>query len=569
MTWKKYFEPFEDNTRKRAGMSGQSSSRFIGGAGKFDSSLPQVYSGPPNRIERYSQYDHMDLDSQVSASLDIIAEFCTQLDDSSDLPFTIQFNEDLTPTEKNILQSSLKRWTNINKFKNRLYDIIRNTIKYGDSFFVRDPETYEWLYVFPSNIEKITVDEARGKRPDSYWVRDFDFNTISQTVSRNPIVHSGSYPAIPTHNGQQTAQSYYSRSANNNYSSASSSRFTSTRGSLEVGADHIVHLSMNNGLDPNFPFGTSILERVFKTFKQKELIEDSIIIYRIQRAPERRVFYIDVGDLPQNKAMQFVERMKNEIHQRRIPTKTNDGGNSIMDATYNPLSVLEDFFFPQSTEGRGSRVETLPGGDTRWGLDELQYFDNLLGRGLRIPVSYLPTGLEESAQPFTDGRVGTALIQELRFAKFCERIQNTFVDVFDHEFKMYLKFRDFNISSGSFNLVLNEPQDYAAWRKIEIDTSRISNFTSLIGSAPFISKRLAMMEYLGWDEGKINENNEMYIQENPSITKDTILAKYIEKSRSDTGLRDVGFSPSQYPNEGAESFELEGDEPDIPPPRRR
>jgi len=92
-------------------------------------------------------------------------------------------------------------------------------------------------------------------------------------------------------------------------SGASGGRFYRTMNQYSINAEHVVHLSMSDGLDNMFPFGQSILEQVFKVYKQKELLEDAIIIYRVQRAPERRVFYIDVGNMPTHLAMQFVERV--------------------------------------------------------------------------------------------------------------------------------------------------------------------------------------------------------------------------------------------------------------------
>jgi hypothetical protein len=131
---------------------------------------------------------------------------------------------------------------------------------------------------------------------------------------------------------------------------------------ISVDAEHVIHLSLSEGLDANWPFGNSLLEAVFKPFKQKELLEDAIIIYRVQRAPERRVFYIDVGNAPTHKAMEFVNRIKNEIHQRRIPSQTGGGAN-IMDAGYNPLSMLEDFFFPQTCITLDTKIKLLDGRD--------------------------------------------------------------------------------------------------------------------------------------------------------------------------------------------------------------
>ena len=97
--------------------------------------------------------------------------------------------------------------------------------------------------------------------------------------------------------------------------------YTSQDTQVAVDSKHVVHVALTDGLNVNWPFGNSILESIFKVYKQKELLEDSIIIYRVQRAPERRVFYIDVGNMPAHKAMSFVERVKNEVHQTRIPKK--------------------------------------------------------------------------------------------------------------------------------------------------------------------------------------------------------------------------------------------------------
>ena len=192
-------------------------------------------------------------------------------------------------------------------------------------------------------------------------------------------------------------------------------------------------------------------------FRSKQLLEDSVLIYRVARAPERRVFKIDVGNMPSHLAMQFVERVKNEMHQRRIPTTTG-GGTNMMDSSYNPLSINEDYFFPVTADGRGSSVDTLQGGQNLGEIDDLKYFNNKMARGLRVPSSYLPTGPDDSSVAFNDGKVGTALIQEFRFNQYCERLQKLIVQKLDDEFKMFLKWRGFNIDSGLFNLEFNEPQ---------------------------------------------------------------------------------------------------------------
>jgi hypothetical protein len=101
--------------------------------------------------------------------------------------------------------------------------------------------------------------------------------------------------------------------------------------------------------------------------------------------------------------------------------------------------MLEDYFFAQTAEGRGSKVEVLPGGDNLGQIDDLKYFTNKLMRALRIPSSYMPTGPDDGTAAYNDGRVGTAFIQEYRFNKYCQRLQNLMMTPLDKEFKMFLK----------------------------------------------------------------------------------------------------------------------------------
>ena len=385
----------------------QTGSPAEAGNANFVSYLPEVYSGAPNRIERYTQYEQMDLDPVINAALNTIAEFSTQENDYTKLPFLIEFNgSDATDLEKDTLEEALKKWCYLNDFKTRLYHIVRKILVYGDCFFVRDPETFEWYFIDPKNVEKCVVDELKGKEPEAYFIRDLDLNvttkvmTIAKERSKYFVPSGLPTPGNPNYPGQNT----WSNPSNN-------SRFNSTINTTEVPGDHVIHISLNTGLDPYWPFGNSILEPVFKVHKQKELLEDSMVINRVQRAPDRRVFYIDTGSLPSHKAMQYVERLKNEIQQRRIPNRTG-GGSAIMDASYNPLSILEDYYFPTNSEGKGSRVEILPGGADLGSINDLQYFHNQLIRGLGVPSSYISTGPEDSQTAYNDGRAGASYIQE-------------------------------------------------------------------------------------------------------------------------------------------------------------
>ena len=544
MSWKKYFNPV-----KTGGVQGSLSPLSSGGRPgpartNYSSYLPDVYAGTPNRVERYMQYDTMDMDSEVNAALDILAEFCSQTSPENNTPFQVFYKQKATRTEIKLIKDYLQKWTKSQQFETRIFRIVRNVFKYGDCFFIRDPETQKWFYVDPAKVVKVIVNESEGKKPEQYVVRDinFDFKNMIATTPRQT-----------TNNAPAGTASYVSGGAFGRGMVGASPQQTGTRfgvGEREVAinAEHVVHLSLSEGLDNNYPFGNSLLESVFKVYKQKELLEDAIIIYRVQRAPERRVFYVDVGNMPAHMAMAFVERVKNEIWQRRIPSQTG-GGQSMIDASYNPLSMNEDYFFPQTAEGRGSKVDTLPGGTNLGEIDDLRYFTNKLFRALRIPSSYLPTGPDDGSMAFNDGKVGTAFIQELRFNKYCERLQNTIVEEFDLEFKLFLENSGINIDPSIFELKFNPPQNFAAYRQAEMDGARVQTFAA-IQEVPYMSKRFAMKRFLGLTQEEIRENEMLWKQENAD--------KFQTEEDAAAALRGVGVSPGGIQS-GIEGQETEMD----------
>ncbi len=529
MSWKKYFTPVAID---KASASYSPLSNTAGKPGparaNYSSYLPDVYTGAPNRIERYLQYDTMDMDSEVNAALDILAEFCSQKNEQNKTPFNLFFKSKATNSEIQILREYLQQWCKLQQFDTRIFRIVRNTFKYGDSIFVRDPETKKWFHIDPGKLTKIIVNESEGKKPEQYVIRDLNPNFRDLTVTTiNPN-------SVNTNNRGTAylAGGAAARGQASAYPISPGTRFQNNENELAVDAKHVIHLSLSEGLDNNYPFGNSLLESVFKVYKQKELLEDAIIIYRIQRAPERRIFYIDVGNMPSHLAMSFVERVKNEIHQRRIPSAVG-GGTNVIDSAYNPLSINEDYFFPQTAEGRGSKVETLPGGTNLGEIDDLKYFTNKLFRGLRIPSSYLPTGADDSQSQYNDGRVGTAYIQELRFNKYCERLQSLMAGIFDQEFKVYLNDKGVNIDSSLFELQFQPPQNFAATRQSELDTARAPTYQTLT-QIPTISKRFALKRFLGLTDEEIAENERLWAEENGKAT--------VQETDASAELRSAGVS---------------------------
>lgn len=919
MAWKKFFKVVDTNGTFGP-ISGSHNAPDWHGHEIKGNILPEIYSGNSNRIERYQTYENMMLDSEISAALDILAEFCTQLDDESKLGFNLYFKEPPTETETTILTKQLQAWYNLNKFEKRLFRIFRNVLTYGDQVFLRDPETFELSWIEMINVIKVIVNESQGKKPEQYVIKNLNPNFETLTVTQLP--NDLAYGSGSLASGQATGGggSGYSGGAS---ASNQSGRFAYGMQERTVDAQHIVHLSLTEGLDANWPFGNSILELIFKVFKQKELLEDSIIIYRVQRAPERRVFKIDVGNMPSHLAMAFVERVKNEMHQRKIPTRGQ--GQNFADSAYNTVGVNEDFFFPQclslntkiklldgrslelsniideynngkdnftytvnqetqkiesgkiiwagitrknaevlkvtldndesviltpdhrfimrdgsekeaqnliegdsimplyldlaktakyqgvakytrytcpsdgkkrwvhtmvcpktrpgrefeihhkdfnslnnnptnliemtheahmdlhrsngsfylqkawnteegrkklidgiheyhanatpedkqmmrqraannagfnspvlrsrhgqrgkvrlaevakektikyspemikiiiglyndgfnsistlcpvlrtdvqfqeayikanrnikrdsykpqnfhptdaslnkfankigysswgdfkenyrynhkiksiewlsehidtgditiesengnhnfaldigifvhnSSEGRGSSVETLPGGQNLSEIDDLRFFTNKMLRGLRIPSSYLPTGQEDSSAQVNDGRMGTALIQEFRFNQYCKRLQNLIVSVLDVEFKTFLKWRGINIDSSLFELKLNEPQNFAHYKQAELDSVKIGTFSSLEGYT-YLSKRFLMEKYLGLSPEDMAKNAKLWREENKEPAD-------ASGEGDSPDLRNLGITPGSIDNDLEGLGPIDGEE---------
>ena len=531
MSWKKYFKVANVAGAVSPINGGTASNNFT--YRNYQSNLPEVYIGHPNRIERYNQYEQMDMDSEVNAALDILAEFSTQSNDENGTPFKFYWREKPTDNEVKIIREQLNQWVKLNELKERTFKIFRNTIKYGDQVFLRDPETFKLFWVEMSKVTKIIVNEAEGKKPEQYVVKELAPNFENLTATQvNTSDISVNHPQVGGPNGAyiQPKTPY-----------SGGSRFSHAQNESTINAEHVLHLSLTEGLDFSWPFGNSVLENVFKVFKQKELLEDAIIIYRVQRAPERRIFYIDVGNMPSHMAMAFVERVKNEVHQRRIPTQTG-GGQNMMDATYNPLSTNEDYFFPQTADGRGSKVDTLAGGSNLGEITDLHYFTNKLFRGLRIPASYLPTGMDDGTSnpnTFADGRVGTALIQEWRFNQYCMRLQRMVSHKLDQEFKLFMRWRGINIDNNLFELEFNEPQNFASYRQAEVDGARIASFVQL-EQYPYLSKRFLLTRYLGLTEEEMSDNERMWAEEQGDVDR---------APPDQAGLRSVGISPGGLESE--------------------
>lgn len=563
-SWKRHFRVAANRT---SGLTptGSNEASSHGTSAKYSSILPEIFAGHPNRIQRYYQFEDMARDSDVAAALNTIADFCTQSEEQQDTPFLINYTQDANETETKLLEEALNKWVKKNQFKQKLWKIFRDTIQNGDAFFIRDPETHIWQWVDHYAVELVKVSSDGTKKPQEYVVKNFDPNVTEKfgTAVDDITKYRGIGGMLSSQARPTPAQQGNSLQMAGADVDPYTGRQVNQAAFFAIDADDIVHLSLNEGMDRNWPFGQSILESIFKTYKQKELLEDSILIYRVQRAPERRIFYIDVGDMQPLRAKAHIEAIKNEIHQRRIPNRTG-GGASVVDAAYNPLSMLDDYFFAQTAEGRGSKVETLPGGDSLGEIGDLTYFTKKMARGLQIPTSYLQLGDDEQPASYNDGKLAQSMVQEFKFNKYCMRLQNLLAPMFDKKFKDYLDRSGVSIDEGLFELQFHPPQNFTKYRQIELDLQQTQVYGQVQGIKG-LAERFKYMRYLGLTEAELLENEKLWMEENAAKLKKKTGASQAEAEPEgdlgSVGVRPMGggdFDFTEFDDAAGDGGDMEG-----------
>ena len=199
-------------------------------------------------------------------------------------------------------------------------------------------------------------------------------------------------------------------------------------GTMKITADAIAHCP--SGLfDPSKNMVLSYLQKAIKPVNQLRMIEDAVVIYRIARAPERRIFYIDVGNLPKVKAEQYLKDVMNRYRNKLV---YNASTGEIKDDRQQ-MSMLEDFWLPRREGGRGTEITTLPGGSNLGEIDDILYFQKKLYRSLNIPISRL-----ETESGFNLGRGAEITRDEVKFTKFVQKLRKKFNNLFNNILKTQL-----------------------------------------------------------------------------------------------------------------------------------
>ena len=449
----------------------------------------RLMRGPASRVNSYIQYESMDADVDINRGLDIIAEEMTPTDEQTQLPFLIDWetedNADISDATVVTVRAALRAFCKLQDVQKRKFGIARHLAKFGDAIFRKTSDTKKWKYINPSRVVAIEVDEDDVAL--YYHIR------VDQTLNN-------------------TSQSFTS-----NLGTGYDYSMQSTLEVEKIPASAIIHFTNCDDMSDTAPFGVSLLKPIYRVFRQYTMLEDAIVIYKVVRAPERRVFYIDVGNMNPTQVKRYLENLKNEMRQKRAPNLMGNG-REMVDGQYDPTSIQEDFFFPVTAGGKGSKVETIPGGSEDFGSNLLRQFQSKMFRGLRIPMSYagdIGGATENQPQTMNDGKVGVAYFEELRFANFVIRQQQYLNTIFDREFKNYLTACDINIEQELFRIKLPPPDNFALYKQAAVDAELINGFGNM-KDVNFISKRMLLRRYLGWTDDEI-QMNEVLLKEEINI----------------------------------------------------
>ena len=330
---------------------------------------------------------HPEVDSAIE---DIIHEAIVA--DQNDSPVQINLdNLEVTDAVKNIIRDEFDYIKNLFGFDSKAHEMFRRWYIDGRMYYhkVIDLDNpadgiKELRYVDPHKIKKVRQ-ITKPKTADEFM--KYDFGKGEEYFLYNP------------------------KGLNN----------TSANSGIRIAKDAITYCT-SGIMDTNRNIVLSYLHKGIKVLNQLRMIEDSLVIYRISRAPERRIFYIDVGNLPKQKAESYLREVMGRYRNKLVYDAQT--GEIRDDRKY--MSMMEDFWLPRREGGRGTEITTLPGGQNLGELEDVKYFQKKLYKSLNIPLSRL-----EQESSFTIGRTNEITRDELKFAKFVGRLRKKFSDLFN------------------------------------------------------------------------------------------------------------------------------------------
>jgi hypothetical protein len=321
---------------------------------------------------------------------------------------------------------------------------------------------------------------------------------------------------------------------------------------IKIADDSITYVP-SGLIDQNKGHILSHLHKAIKPVNQLRMIEDSVVIYRISRAPERRIFYIDVGNLPKIKAEQYLKDVMNRYRNKLV---YNASTGEIQDDR-NHMSMLEDFWLPRREGGRGTEITTLQGGQNLGEIEDIKYFQNKLYRSLNVPISRM-----EAESGFSLGRASEITRDELKFTKFVQRLRKRFTPLFTDMLKAQLILKgivtleDWNKMKEHIQYNFLQDGHFAELKKAELMQDRLNALQTIetyIGT--FYSKEWVQKNVLNMTDAEIDEMQTQINKESGTDVEDGGI-----------DMPDGGDGITRYPQDATGSFispdDLEGDKGD-------
>jgi len=352
-----------------------------------------------NEVELISRYREMAMQPELESAIDdIVNEAIVQDDDGRNIKIVMDSLK--VPNKiKTAISTEFDGILRMLNYNNMGQDLFRRYYIDGRLFYhvivdAEDPSKgiLELRYVDPRKIRKIR--EIKKKKDEKTGVEVI--NTINEYYIYNDKVVSGT---------------------SSNYGPVG----------VKIAVDSVINI--NSGLmDSRRAIVLSYLHKAIKPLNQLRMIEDATVIYRISRAPERRIFYIDVGNLPKLKAEQYLRDIMVKYNNKLV----YDANTGEVRDDRKHLSMLEDFWLPRREGGKGTEITTLPGGQNLGELEDVKYFEKKLYKSLSVPISRL----DPNSSGFTLGRVSEITRDELKFTKFVGRLRNKFSEVFDQALRI-------------------------------------------------------------------------------------------------------------------------------------
>ena len=417
------------------------------------------------------RYREMALHPECDAAIeDVVNEAIVS--DLYDSPVEIELsNLNASDKLKKAIRDEFKSIKEMMDFDRKCHEIFRNWYVDGRLYYLKVIDTKkphegikEIRYIDPMKMKHVRQEvKTNGKNG----------NPIVSTLTANANLTNSemSYSDV---------EEYFIYSPAPNYPMGSLSG--ASKGSLKIAKDSITYCT--SGLvDRNKGTVLSYLHKAIKALNQLRMIEDSLVIYRLSRAPERRIFYIDVGNLPKVKAEQYLKEVMSRYRNKLVYDANT--GEIRDDRKY--MAMLEDFWLPRREGGRGTEITTLPGGQNLGELADIEYFQKKLYRALGVPETRIAGG----GDGFNLGRSSEILRDELKFSKFVGRLRKRFSNMFNDMLRTQLLLKNI-VSPEDWERMEDHIQydflydnHFAELKEAEILTNRISLMTQI---EPYIGK---------------------------------------------------------------------------------